>query len=344
MKPLTLGHKRVGPGCPTFVIAEIGYNYNTLAQARDTVDAAMECGADAVKLQSFRAETVTSRHTDFPQEAGATNQFEEFQRYELSEEGHHELFEYARRRGVLLFSTPSHSDDVALLEKLDVPAYKLGSDDLTNLPFLEHVARLKKPMIISTGMASLAEVAEAYECIQATGQEQLAILHCLSNYPIQDVRHLNLRAVEVLRAAFDVPIGYSDHTQGAVAALGAVALGACIIEKHFVLDQKLDTPDAFFSADPAELKALIGDIRQLEAALGEPVKRPAPSELKMRHETRKSVVARVAIPAGAPIRSEMLIIKRPGHGIAPKHAHLVPGRRARTALQADEVITWEKLD
>ncbi|MCW7536783.1 N-acetylneuraminate synthase family protein [Aquabacterium sp. A7-Y] len=339
-----VGNKTIGTGHPVFVIAEIGYNFNTLAQARESIDAAVECGVDAIKFQTFRAETITTRSCTFPAEAGGVNQFDEFKRYELDEAAHRELFAYAATKGMLAFSSPSHYDDAALLDRLGVPAFKLGSDDLTNLPFLDHVARLGKPLIFSTGMGSLTEVVEAYETVAATGKRDVAILHCLSNYPVHDLTHLNLRAISLFRTLFDVQVGYSDHTVGVTAALGAVALGATVIEKHFTLDKNMDAPDAFFSADPAEMKALVSGIRELEVAMGEPVKRPAPSELEMRTETRKSVVARRKIAAGERITEDKLIIKRPGHGVPPKAAHLLVGRCAKSDIAPDEVISWDMVN
>lgn len=336
-----IGDKTIGLGHPVFLIAEIGYNFNTIAQACESIDAAVECGVDAVKFQTFRAETITTRSCGFPAEAGGVNQFEEFKRYELDEAAHRRLFSYAMAKGMLAFSSPSHYDDAVLLDGLGVPAFKLGSDDLTNLPFLEYVTKLGKPLIFSTGMGSLSEVVEAYETVTAGGKRDVAILHCLSNYPVRDLAHLNLRAISLFRKMFDVQIGYSDHTVGLTAALGAVALGATVIEKHFTLDKRLDAPDAFFSADPAEMRALVSSVRDLEVAMGEPVKRPAPSEIEMRKETRKSVVARLKISAGEQITEDKLIIKRPGYGVAPKAAHLLLGRRAKLDIAPDEVICWD---
>ena len=344
MHHVKIGARLIGEGHPVFVIAEIGYNFNTVGEAKASIDAAVECGVDAVKFQTFRAETITSRFTDFPAEAGATNQFEEFKRYEISEELHRELFAYARDRKILVFSTPSYFDDVDLLERLQVEVYKIGSDDLTNLPFIKYIAEKGKPVIFSTGMGTLAEVDEAVQTIRAAENDQIVILHCVSNYPIRDLRGLNLNVIRTFRQAFNVPVGFSDHTTTLSAALGAVALGASVIERHFTLDKRLNVPDAFFSADPAEMRALVQSIRELEQALGTGVKRPATSEENMRSETRKSVIARTALKLGEVITKDKIIVKRPGTGVPPKLAHLVVGKRAKQAIKADEVITWEKLD
>lgn len=334
----------MGQGHPVFVIAEIGYNFNTLDEGLASIDAALDAGADAVKFQTFRAATVVSRNAAFPPEAGDTNQFAEFSRYELSADAHAALFAHARRRGGIVFSTPSYYDDVELLEPLDPPVYKVGSDDLTNLPFLTHVASKKKPLIFSTGMATLAEVDEALRAVRAAGNEDVLILHCVSNYPIRDVGTLNLNAIATMRREFDVPVGFSDHTTSTTAAIAAVALGACVVERHFTLDKALDAPDAFFSADAADLRALVAAIREAEAMLGSGIKQPAGSEAQMRVETRKSVIARTAIPAGDPISQDHLIVKRPGTGIPPKLMDQVVGRRARRAIAADQVITWDDVE
>ncbi len=344
MQTLTIGGRTIGPGHPVFVIAEIGYNFTTLEEGCRSIDAAVQCGVDAVKFQTFTAETVTSRGVDFPQEAGQTSQFEEFKRFEISEAAHRALFDHARRRGALVFSTPSYFDDVDLLERLEVPAYKVGSDDLTNLPFIDYVARRGKPLILSTGMSTMAEVVEAVETVYASGNRQLGILHCVSNYPVKDPALLNLRAIHTLQQAFGIPVGLSDHTMTLTAALGAVALGATVIERHFALDKRLEVPDAFFSADPAEMRALVQGIRELEQMLGSGVKEPVASEAAMRRDTRKSAVARTDIAAGELITAEHVIVKRPGTGIAPKELSQVLGRRAKRAIRRDECISWECLE
>lgn len=344
MHQVKIGDRAVGEGQPVFVIAEIGYNFNSVEEGKASIDAALECGVDAVKFQTFRAETITSRLSEFPAEGGATNQFEEFKRYEMSEELHRELFDYAREKKVVVFSTPSYYDDVELLERLQVAVYKVGSDDLTNLPFIKYVAEKRKPVIFSTGMGTMAEVDEAVQTIRSAGNDQIVVLQCVSNYPIRDLRGVNLNVIRTYRQAFDVLVGFSDHTVTLSAALGAVAVGASVIERHFTLDKKLNVPDAFFSADPAEMKALVRAVREVEQALGTGVKRPVPSEENMRLETRKSTIARVALKPGEVITKEKIIVKRPGTGIAPKLAHLAIGRKVKQAIKADEAITWEMLD
>lgn len=345
MKKIRIGNKAIGEGEPTFIIAEIGYNFNTLDEALRSIDAAIDCSVDAVKLQTFRADMVTTRDIDFPKEAGGTSQYEEFKRYELSEEWHRAIFKYAREKGIIAFSTPAHQTDVELLERLEVPLYKVGSDDCTNLPFLKYIAEIGKPMIVSTGMANLAEVVEAVETILSTGNKQLVILHTVSNYPIKDMEQVNLRAIQTLRQAFnnEILVGYSDHTISLTIPVAAVTLGACVYERHFTIDKNLDAPDAFLSADPAEMKAIVKAIREAERALGDGIKGPASSEKDMRRDTRKSIIARRNIRKGEKITADKVIIKRPGYGIEPKHLNIVIGRKASVDIKEDEVITWDKV-
>ena len=333
-------NRRIGLDEPVFLIAEIGYNFNTLDEARRSVVAAAEAGADAVKFQTFHADTVTTRKAHFPIEAGDTNQYDEFKRYELSEQWHRELFDLSRQCGMVPFSTPAYYDDVDFLESIGQAIHKVGSDDATNLPFVEYVARLGKPLIVSTGMCTMAESAELIETVRAAGNDKLIVLHCLSNYPVRDLSQVNLRAMTTLARSFGVLAGFSDHTEGVAAATAAAALGAVVIEKHFTLDKSLDAPDAPFSADPAEFRAIAEAVRQVETLLGDGLKRPADTERDMIVHTRKSLIARRDIPAGKPLDADDIIIKRPGLGIPPRNLPTVLGRPARRDIPADEPVTW----
>ncbi len=341
MRQVKVGSRLIGDGAPVFVIAEVGYNFTTTDEALKSVDAAAAAGADAIKLQTFRAETLVVRGIEFPPEAGGGEQYAEFEAYEISEATHGAIFARARERGLVPFSTPSHPTDVDLLERIGCDLYKIGSDDLTNLPLLRCVGRTRKPVIFSSGMATLAEVDEAVQTLLETGNDQLVLLQCVSNYPIRDPSLLNLRVIETYRRSFPVLVGFSDHTLTGTAAIAAVALGACVIERHFTLDKRLKAPDAFFSADPAEMTELVRTIREAEAMLGDGNKRPAVTEWKMRRETRKSVVARRPIKAGQVIAEDDLAVKRPGTGIAPRDLAMLVGRIARRDIRADEVLTWD---
>ncbi len=338
---IQIGSRSIGDRHPCLIIAELGYNFNSLDEALMSVDAAAEVGVDALKIQTFRAETVATRNVDFPAEAGGVNQYEEFKRYEIDEETHREIFKRARERGLIPFSTPSHPDDVELLERVGIELYKIGSDDLTNLPFLHYVAAKGRPIIFSSGMATLAEVDHAIRTFHDAGNRQLVLLHCISNYPIEDPSVANLRVIESFKKTFPVLVGYSDHTTSLTAALGAVALGAVVLERHFTLDKNLPVPDAFFSADPDEMRTLVKAIREMEVLLGDGFKRPASTEIKMRLDTRKSLVARRPIAKGKPVSVEDVIIRRPGTGVQPCDYEIVIGRPAKRYIEADEVITWD---
>lgn len=338
---IRIGMRTIGEGFSPFVIAELGYNFNTLDEALRSVDAAAETGVDAIKIQTFLADTIVTRSIDFPAEAGGVNQYEEFKRYEIDEETHRKIFTRARERGLVPLSTPSHHDDVELLERVGVDLYKIGSDDLTNLPFLRYVAAKGKPIIFASGMATLGEIDEAIRIMRETGNRQLVLLQCVSNYPVHDLGLLNLRVIETFRQTFPVLVGYSDHSTTLSAAVAAVALGAVVIERHFVLDKALPVPDASFSADPEEMAALVRAIRETHSMLGNGYKTPTPTEVKMRLDTRKGLVARRRIPKGRPLSADDLIIKRPAIGIPPRDYDLVIGRIAKRDIEADEIITWD---
>lgn len=341
MKNFKIVDRIVGDGFPTFIIAEIGYNFNTLDEAMKSVKAAKECGVDSVKFQTFRAETVVTRGVMFPVEAGGGSQFDEFKKYELLEEWHRKLFSYAKYLGLIAFSTPAHVSDIPLLESLEVPVYKTGADDLTNIPFLVEIAKLNKPMIISTGMSNLSEVAETVEAILATGNDKLVLLHTISNYPIKNIEQVNLKAMQTMAKALHVLVGYSDHTTTMSAPVAAVALGACVYERHFTLDKSIKAPDAALSADPVEMKQIVQEIRETEAMLGDGIKKPAPSEVDMRKYTRKSLVSKGSIKKGEKYTNKNITIKRPGYGIPPKFIEFVKGRSARADIPDDTVIGWD---
>jgi N-acetylneuraminate synthase len=327
-----------------YVIAEIGGNFTTLEEAKRLIGGAAQAGADAVKLQTYRAETLASRKAVFDMEnTGVVPQFELFRKYEISEDMHREIFAYAGSTGLDWFSTPSHESDVDMLERLGVGAYKIGSDDACNLPFLRYVARIGKPVLLSTGMCTLEEVRESVQAIVGTGNRRLTLLHAITSYPTHP-ESVNLRAMQTLAREFpDLDVGYSDHTLGPIACICAAALGARVLEKHFTWDTRAEGPDHMLSADPREMKFIVDAVRQFERMRGDGVKQPAASEAVTRRNNRKSVVLQRAIRAGEPLTREHLAVKRPGYGIAPKHLEELAGRRVRRDLLAEDVLTWEDL-
>jgi len=344
MRSFQVERKEIGPGKPCFVIAELGYNFVDEREMLAAVDAAAEAGCDSIKLQTFRADTVVARGFDFPAEAGGNDQWDEFKRYEISEDLHRSFFARARAKGLVPLSTPSHPDDLALLERVGSTIYKIGSDDLTNLPFLELVARTGKPLIFSTGMAAYEEVEAALKTVRAAGNDAVVVLQCTSNYPIKDPRLVNARVIPAYREKLGVLSGYSDHTISLVTPIVAAALGACVYERHFTLRKDNGTPDAPFSADPPEMKAIVAAIREAEAMLGDGVKKPTPTESRMRAYTRKGAIAARDLAVGETLKAGDFSVKRPALGIAPADAARAVGRRLKTAVRRDQPLAWEHLE
>jgi N-acetylneuraminate synthase/N,N'-diacetyllegionaminate synthase len=338
----------IEPGAPTLVVAEGGVNHNgDIELAERLVDAAAAAGADAVKFQTFSTDALVSRHApkaSYQRETtgDAEGQREMLARLELGLASHAALMTRAARRGLVFFSTPFDHGSADLLERLGVPCFKISSGEITNLPLLQHVAAKGRPLILSTGMATLEEVEEAVAVIRKAGDPPLVLLHCVSAYPAA-AEEMNLRAMDTLRERFGCPVGLSDHTLGIEVALAAVARGAAVIEKHLTVDKGLPGPDHRASLDPHEFAALVRGIRTVEAALGDGEKRPTPSEADTRAVARKSLVAARAIRAGERLAADMVAIKRPGTGISPADLERALGRMVIRDLAVDEVIGWDAL-
>jgi N,N'-diacetyllegionaminate synthase len=340
---------QVGRGRPCFIIAEAGVNHNgSLEMAKQLVDQAAKAGSCAVKFQTFKAERLVT--PDAPkagyqmQTTDATeSQYDMLRRLELSPQAHRELIAHCQGKGILFLSAPFDEESADLLADLGVAAFKIPSGEISNLPFLAHVARKGRPMIVSTGMSYLGEVETAVRTIEETGNYDFVLLHCVSNYPADPV-DVNLRALHTLATAFGVPVGYSDHTAGIEVALAAVALGACVIEKHFTLDRSLPGPDHRASLEPAELAALVQGIRTVEMALGHGRKEPAASEADIAATARKSLVAARDIPAGTRLTRDMIAVRRPGTGLPPAMLPHLLGRTLRVDLRAGSVLRPEMLE
>ncbi len=334
MKNIKIGNKIVGEGQPVFVIAEAGINHDgILSQAEELLEKAKEVGADAVKFQTFRAESLCSKRS---------KNFDLFKSLELTRNNWESIAETAKRVGTIFFSSVFDEESVELLDSLGVPAFKIASGDLTYLPFLEYIAKKNKPIILSTGMSTLSEIDEALNIIYSTGNRDVILLHCISNYPTK-VEDVNLKAINTLEQVFKLPVGFSDHTIGTVIPLTAVSLGAKVIEKHFTLNKNLPGPDHKLSLNPDEFKEMVGGIRTIEQALGDGIKAPRESEAEAIKAGRRSITAKINIPAGVTITRDMLKIARPGTGIEPKFIDIVIGKTAREYIQEDEALTWDKL-
>lgn len=346
MQTFSINGRIIGPGAPCFIIAEAGSNHNRdLATAKQLVDTALAAGADAVKFQTFTADKIAARTQHAITKidlAGAKSLHELYANAELPREWQRELSEYCATKGIMFLSTPFDEDAVDELEALAMPVIKIASFELVHLPLLRHAARTGRPIILSTGLANLGEIEEAVQAIRGEGNEQIALLHCAINYPAK-FTSVNLAAMDTMRQAFQVPVGYSDHTPGVNVPIAAVARGATIIEKHFTTDKSLPGPDHSFALDPQELTAMVRGIRETEAAIGSPIKQPEQDELIHVKRGRRSVFARVDIPAGVTITADMLAVLRPGVGLMSKYLDVIVGRPARRAIKAHEPITWDEV-
>ncbi len=347
-RAFALGPRRIGAGEPVFIVAEAGVNHNgDAALARRLVDAAAECGADAVKFQTFSVDALLTREApkagyQLETTGSGESQRDMLARLTLGAEMLAELGERAAKRGLVFFSTPFDETSVDVLETLGVALFKVPSGEITNLPLLRHVAGKGRPVIVSTGMATMEEVEEAVRTIREAGDPPLALLHSLSAYPAP-AGEVNLRAMDALAARFGCPVGYSDHTLGIEIAVAAVARGAAIVEKHLTLDTSLPGPDHRASLAPLELRAMVQAIRRVQSALGDGVKRAMPSEIDTRRVARKSLVAVRALRTGERIAAGDVTSKRPGTGISPAELPRVLGLRLTRDVAADEVISWEAL-
>ena len=334
---------------PVFVIAEAGVNHNgDIAMALQLCDAAKKAGADAVKFQTFRAEDLVVRGAPTAEyqarQTGDQDQFLMLERLELSEAQHQKIKAYCDVIGIEFFSTPFSVNAVDMLVKLGVKRLKLSSGELTHRALVEHAAATQLPLLISTGMGTMQEIIDAVAwVIAARGHlRDVVVLHCTSAYPAPD-ETLNLLAMQSMARDLNVAIGYSDHSLGIEAPLAAVALGACVIEKHLTLDRHLPGPDHSASLEPDEFLRMVQGIRRVSAMLGDGVKAPLPEELDTARVARRSVVAAVNIAAGEVITAGMLICRRPATGIAPRDLQRVIGQCALTRIAAGSVLQWDQL-
>lgn len=329
----------------TFIIAEAGVNHNGDIQlAKQLIDVAAAAGADFVKFQTFNADrqvTRSAKKADYQAQTtdSAESQHDMLRRLELTEAMHTELIAHCATRNIGFFSTGFDIESVDLLVSLGQDHFKIPSGEITNLPYLRHIGQFGKAVILSTGMATLGEIEAAIDVLEQAGtpRAKLTALHCTTEYPTP-MNEVNLRAMQSIQAAFGVAVGYSDHTPGIEVAIAAVAMGARVIEKHFTLDRKLPGPDHQASLEPAELSAMVAAIRNIEAALGDGIKRLTPSEARNKPVARKSLVANRAIKAGEVFTAENLTSKRPGTGISPMRWDKVIGRVAGRDYSADELI------
>jgi N-acetylneuraminate synthase len=348
MNGLEIAGRPIGAGHPPYVIAELSGNHNgKLERALLLMDAAKQAGADAVKLQTYTADTITIDHDGpgFTIEGGLWNGRRLHELYREAHtpwEWHPALFEHARKIGIACFSSPFDPSAIDLLEGLDAPAYKIASFEIVDLPLIRYAARTGKPLIISTGMAAADEIAEAAAAAREAGVGGIALLHCVSGYPTP-AEEMNLSRIAALAARYDCPIGLSDHTLGTDVPVAATALGAAIIEKHVTLTRADGGPDAAFSLEPPELAALVSGVRTAHAALGRADYGRAPSE-QANMSFRRSLYAVKDIAAGEPLTEKNVRSIRPGYGLAPKHLPDVLGRRARSAIARGTPMSFDLVE
>ena len=329
-----------------WIIAEAGVNHNgDMGIAKRLVDVAADAGADLVKFQTFNAErlaTQSAPKADYQNQTTdqAESQYAMLKQLELSTKMHEALITHCQQRNIGFFSTGFDIQSLDYLASLGAELFKIPSGEITNLPYLRHVGGFGKPVILSTGMATLGEIEAALEVLEAAGTQrrQITVLHCNTEYPTP-MEDVNLRAMCSIRDAFSVAVGYSDHTAGIEVPIAAVALGATVIEKHLTLDRNLPGPDHKASLEPNEFAAMVRSIRNIEQAAGDGIKRPSPSETKNKPIARKSLVAAKPIRAGEQFTAENMTAKRPGTGISPMRWDEVMGRVAARDFVADELIT-----
>ena len=323
-----------------YIIAEIGGNFTNFADAKKLINLAKKTGVDAVKLQTFNADTLASKKAKFDMKnTGKISQYELFKKFQINEQLHKKIFSYCKKKKIECFSTPAHPTDVDMLEKFNVKYHKIGSDDAVNIPLLEYVAKTSKNIILSTGMCNLKEIKDSVNAILKYNKK-LSILHCVSNYPTEG-DEINLGAIKTLKNIFPkIKVGFSDHTIGPLASLCAAVMGAEIIEKHFTYDKNADGPDHMLSLNYEEMKWLVSSIRQHEKMIGHGKKIPTKSEIKNLKNNRKSLVAIKGISKGEKFTKNNLGIKRPGYGIKPVMFYKILNKTSKSNIKYDDIIKW----
>lgn len=344
----TIGSRKVGRSQPCFVIAEVGVNHNGDPElARKLILAAARAGADAVKFQAFQTGKLLTKNApkaEYQKRTTGTGetQQEMIRSLELPLDLYPQLQVEASEKGLIFLSTAFDIDSLDYLANLGLPAFKVPSGELTHPALLERIASKGRPILVSTGMSTLEEVAAAVRLLEAEGARHLCLLQCTSSYPAAP-GDANLRAMATMEKAFGLPVGFSDHTEGIEVALGAVALGAVVIEKHLTLDRKMEGPDHQASIEPNEFHSLVRAIRKVESALGTGEKKPVPAEENVASVARRSLVAARDIESGAILTEKDIVCKRPGTGIAPTQISQVLGRHVGRTIAAGELIVWEDL-
>jgi sialic acid synthase SpsE len=345
MEKLNIAGRLLGDGEPPYIVAEIGANHNgDMEICRRLIEAAKDCGVDAVKFQSWSKASLISkaeyaRNTKYGGGNGQPTLEESVKRYQLTPEQHAEVAAYCRKLELVFFSSVFSKKEVDLLESLSVPAYKVASMDINHLPLLKYLAKSRKPLIVSTGLATLGEIERALDVLRSNNGGPVALLHCVSIYP-SPPEIVNLRNISTLRRAFDVQVGYSDHSLGAAIPLAAVALGATLIEKHFTLDKKMSGWDHAVSADPPEMEYLVKEARNVQQALGSAVRTISEPQLEKRKAFRRRLVVTHELKKGERLTERDVEFKRPGTGIAPDELPYILGRVLNRDVESEDELNW----
>ena len=344
MQKININGTNVGKDCPCYTIAEIGGLFKNFEEAKRLIDSAKEIGVDSVKFQTLEAETVTTKNNFFDMEnTGHISQYELLRTFEIPKEVQIEIVEYANKLGMIIFSAPSHINDLEIMKKMDLPIFKIGSDLACHIPLLKEIAKLNKPIILSTGMCSLEEVRNSVDAIHSCGNEKLVILHCVSNYPSKP-EETNLNAILTLKNEFDVPVGLSDHCIGSSISLGAAAIGANLIEKHFRDLKNAPSPDDVVALDKDQFSSLIRSIRKIEIAKGDGIKQPTESEKKNMITNRVSIIVLRDLSKGTILTEDMIDVRRPGTGLLPKFYDRVLGKKIKRDIKSEEPLTFDMID
>lgn len=343
MHEIIIGNgRKIGEGQPVYIIVDIAANHNgDLNTAKKLIEKAAEAGVDAVKFQTYTADKLYSKKTPkFSKDP--IKPYDLIKKVEHPREWIPILSEYSRKLNIDFLSSPFDYEAVDLLDEVGVPLFKVASSEIVDLELIKYIAQKGKPMIISTGMANLGEIEEAVNVVKETGNNNIVLLHCNTVYPTPE-HVVNLKAIDTIKAAFKVPVGFSDHTLGWHIPIAAVARGASVIEKHFTLNRRQEGPDHSFSIEPDELKLMVKQIRDVEKAIGDGIKKVTIEEMESYQKGRRSIIAKINIPKGTKITRDMLVVKRPGYGIKPKYIDLVVGRISKVDIMEDDIITWDML-
>ena len=344
MKAVKIFDTFVGDTYPCYTVAEIGGAFTNFEEAKRLIDSAKEIKVDAVKFQTLEADTITTKKNYFDFEiTGNIPQYELFKHFELSKDLQKQIVHYANDVKIPIFSAPSHMKDLEIMKELNLGIFKIGSDLACHIPLLKEVSKLNKPIILSTGMCSLEEVRDSVNAIKSEGNDQIILMHCVSNYP-SSINELNLNAINTMKKEFDLPVGFSDHTPGILTTLTSAIMGANIIERHFRDPRNSPGPDDAHSLIKEEFHQLIQSIRDTEKAKGTGKKIPTISEQKILHSNRVSIIALKNIHSGEIITPEMIDVRRPGTGISPKFFTEIIGKKLKVDINKEDPLTWDVLE